>query len=159
MSNAKISDIITAIPALAENGSNWSIFKLRFRLALSPHGLYHFFVPDPDHTKPVNPISRTIAEPRGTLTETEQKLKEKYDDDLAKWDKNNDTARYILSRVLPDTMLRKIYSDDRSVKEMWDMLCTEYQQKTSLVQADLRAKFQSYRCPEKGDIRVHLNRL
>jgi len=42
---------------------------------------------------------------------------------------------------------------------MWEMLSTEYEQKTSLVQADLRAKFHSYRCPEKGDIRVHLNRL
>ena len=112
MSNAKLSDIITAIPALSENGSNWSIFKLRFCLTLSPHGLYHFFVPDPDHTKPVNPISCMIAEPRGTLTETEQKLKEKYDEDLAKWEKNNDTAHYILSRVLPDSMLWKIYSDD-----------------------------------------------
>jgi hypothetical protein len=156
MSNAKLSDIITAIPALAENGSNWSIFKLRFRLALSPHGLYHHFVPDTSHTKPVNPISRTVP---GTLTDIEQKLKDKYMDELAKWEKDNDTARYILSRVLPDSMLRKIYSDTRSVKDMWDMLCKEYQQKTSLVQADLRAKFQSYRCPEKGDIRVHLNRL
>jgi hypothetical protein len=39
------------------------------------------------------------------------------------------------------------------------MLVMEFEQKTALVQADLHAKFHSYRCPEKGDIKIHLNRL
>ena len=120
MSNTKLSDIITAIPALLENSLNWSIFKLQFHLTLSPHGLYHFFVPDPHHMRPINPITRTITKLRGTLTETEQKLKEKFDEDLVKWEKNNDIAHCILSQVLLDSMLQKIYSDTQSG------LCTGY---------------------------------
>jgi len=72
MSNPKLSDIITAIPVLSETGANWSIFKMRFRLALLPHGLYHFYVPDKRHQKPVNPIKRTIG-PTDTLTQDETK--------------------------------------------------------------------------------------
>ena len=88
MSNVKLSDIITAIPALTENGSNWSIFKMRFRLALTPYGLYHHFVPNSKNLRPWNPI------PYGTTTPTEEqtKLKEQYDLDFAKWEKNDDTA-------------------------------------------------------------------
>jgi len=139
-STTKLSDIFTAIPALVENGSNWSIFKMRFRLALTPYGLYHHFVPDNKNVKPVDPIP--AGTPESSLTSDQKK-----------------TARYVLSRVIPDSMLRKIYSDTRPVKDMWNLLSTEFEQKTSLVQADLRAKFHSYRCPEKGDIRIHLNRL
>jgi hypothetical protein len=157
MSTAKISDIITAIPSLAENGSNWSIFKMRFRLALTPYGLYHHVVPDNNIPKPVDPLSSIAA--GTTLTADQKKAKEQYDEDLAKWDRNGDTARYILSRVIPDSMLRKVYSDTRPVDLMWNMLTVEFEQKTSLVQADLHAKFHSYKCPEKGDIRIHLNRL
>jgi len=95
MSSAKLSDIITAIPALTENGSNWSIFKMRFRLALSPYGLYHHYVPDTKNPKPTNPIPFGTAE--NTLTDDQKKLREKYDEDMAKWEKNDDTTRYILS--------------------------------------------------------------
>jgi len=116
MSNPRLSDIITAIPALNDNGSNWSIFKIRFHLALTPYGLYHHYVPDPKHAKPVNPSGRALADPKGTITEIESK---------------------ILSRVIPDSMLRKIYSDTRPVGQMWTMLTTEFEQKTALVQADL----------------------
>ncbi|KAF8546406.1 hypothetical protein OG21DRAFT_1451066, partial [Imleria badia] len=42
---------------------------------------------------------------------------------------------------------------------MWKTITTEYESKTSLVQADLRAKFQNLSCPEKGDLRAHLDKL
>ena len=157
MSTAKISDIILAIPSLAKNRSNWSIFKMRFRLTLTPYGLYHHVIPDNKNVKPVDPLSSVAA--GTTLTADQKKVKEQYEGDLAKWERNSDMARYILSRVIPDSMLQKVYSDTRSVKEMWDMLTTEFESKTSLVQADLHTKFHSYRCPDKGDIRIHLNCL
>ena len=159
MSNPRLSDIITAIPALNENGSNWSIFKIRFHLALFPYDLFHHYVPDLKHPKPVNPVSRLSSDPKGILTEAETKLKDKFDNELAKWERDEEIAQYILSRVIPDSMLWKIYSETKPVSQMWTMLTTEFEQKTALVQADLRAKFHSYRCPEKGDIRTHLSRL
>lgn len=159
MQSVKSSDIITAIPPLAENGSNWSIFKMRFRLALSSNGLYSHYVFDGKKSKPIDPTTHTPADPKGSITESETKLNEMYENEADQWDKDELVARYILSRVIPDSMLRKIYSETRSVKEMWEMLTKEFEQKTSLIQADLRAKFQNYRCPEKGDIRIHLNRL
>jgi hypothetical protein len=95
MQNAKVSDIVTAIPALTDNGSNWSIFKLRFRLALSPHGLYHSYTPPSANSgeenrakKPVNPTGSTITDPKGTPTEAEVKLKTKYEEDLPVWERN-----------------------------------------------------------------------
>ena len=42
---------------------------------------------------------------------------------------------------------------------MWKTIVTEFKSKTVLVQADLRARFQSLKCPEKGDLRAHLDKL
>ena len=157
MSTAKISDIITTIPSLTKNGLNWSIFKMCFCLALMPYSLYHHIILDNKNVKPVDPLSSVAA--GTTLTADQTKAKEQYDDDLAKWEKNSDTVWYILSRVILDSMLWKVYSDTRPVDLMWNMLSVEFEQKTSLIQADLHTKFHSYKCPEKGDIHVHLNQL
>jgi gag-polypeptide of LTR copia-type len=158
--STRLSDIISAVPALTEDGSNWSIFKMRFRLALIPHGLYHFYVPDKENPKPVDPISRILADPKSAqLTEVEIKLRDKYNEEMVKWKRSEDIARYILSRVIPDSLLRKIYDDDRPVHVMWKMLTQDFEQKNALVQATLRMKFNTYRCPDKGDIRQHLSKL
>ena len=42
---------------------------------------------------------------------------------------------------------------------MWSTIKAEYESKTALVQSDLRAQFQTLRCPERGDLRAHLDKL
>src|SRR5882672_3242144 len=143
MCDAGLSDIISAIPTLAEDASNWQIFEIRFRLALSVYGLYPHFIAEKNHTKLVDPISRR------TSTEVEPKLMERDEDEREKWDKDEDISRYVLSRVIPDSMLLKIYSDTRSVHEMWKILVNDAEKRVALLQADLRAKFFRYRCPDK----------
>ena len=74
-----------------------------------PYGLYHHVVPDTKIPKPTDPLSSIAA--GTTLTPDQKKVKEQYDEDLVKWERNGDMARHILSWVIPDSMLRKVYSD------------------------------------------------
>ena len=73
------------------------------------------------------------------------------EDLFAKWQKPEFVCRQQLARALPDSLLWKILHDD-TVAKMWKTITTEYELKTSLVQADLRAKFQNLSCPENGDL-------
>ena len=94
MSNPRLSDIATATPALNKNSSNWSIFKIRFRLTLSPgYGLYHHYVPDLKYAKPTNSSGQALTDPKRTMTEAEVGLKEKFEDELGKWEKNEDISQ------------------------------------------------------------------
>jgi gag-polypeptide of LTR copia-type len=56
-------------------------------------------------------------------------------------------------------MLQKIYSANRPVKDMWDMLVLEFESRSTLAQVDLRVKLQNICYHEKGDIRVHLDKI
>jgi hypothetical protein len=85
-----------------------------------------------------------------SLTGEEQKAINEYNGKLAKWTKDESMARFILSQVIPNSMLQKIYSANRPVKDMWDMLVLE--SRSALAQVDLCVKLQNIHCHEKGDI-------
>jgi hypothetical protein len=93
------------------------------------------------------------------LTTAEKAQKKQILEDIANWGRNEQITRYVLSRVLTDAMLRKVYSTSLRVDEMWTNLVKEFKAKTAIAQSELRAKFLAYRCPEKGDVRRHLDVL
>jgi DNA-binding beta-propeller fold protein YncE len=100
----KISEIVSAIPVLTDSGSNWSIFKMRFTLTLEPYNLLDFYNENVSANKVQEP-----AKMQGTsttpLTAEEQKAINEYNGKLAKWTKDKSMAQFILSRVIPNSML------------------------------------------------------
>jgi hypothetical protein len=127
----KISEIVSTIPVLTDSGSNWSIFKIWFTLALEPYNLLNFYNGNASASKPQEP-----AKMQGTsttpLTGEEQKAINEYNRKLAKWTKDESTARFILSQVIPNSMLQKIYSANGPIKDMWDMLVLEFESRSAL---------------------------
>jgi hypothetical protein len=123
-------DDFATVPVLEPDGSNWVVWKTRVEFAMAAKGTFGHL----DNTVP----RPTEAEP------------------LKKWQEKEFLARWQLTRAIKDVTLQKIVTKS-AVHEMWTAIKTEFETKSALVQADLRAKFSSIRCPEKGDVRAHLD--
>ena len=131
------------VPKLEPDGHNWIIFKNRIEWALAARGVVSHL----DAKKAPKPAPP--ADP---------KQMDAYEAELAAWEKTEFTCRQQLARALPDSTLWKILHTT-SVADMWTTIVTEFESKTVLVQADLRARFQSLKCAKKGDLRAHLDKL
>ncbi|EGN99121.1 hypothetical protein SERLA73DRAFT_73678 [Serpula lacrymans var. lacrymans S7.3] len=77
---------------------------------------------------------------------------------LNAWLKKEFCARNILGQTIPDSTLRKVLHKD-TVAEMWQLIVQENENKTKLVQAELRDWLAALQCPEKGNMRTHIDKL
>src|SRR5437660_11959327 len=78
------------------------------------------------------------------------------DPDNTKFEQNEALAKQTLGRTIPDSILWHIMHK-QSMADMWATIALEFKSKTALMQADLRAKFQTMTCPQNGNVRLHLN--
>jgi len=105
--------LLTAIPHLQNDTSNWAIFAMRFRKAMEAmHRLGHF-----DGTT-MCPVPKDAAH----LTNVESQT-------IKEWEKEDCAARYHLSRRLPDHIFIGLI-DHKTAKGRWDQLAEELGQPT-----------------------------
>lgn len=130
---------------LEADGRNWVIFKNRFEWALAMRGVV-------DH------LTGAAAKPMPPRNNAKPDEIADYEKALAELQKPEFICRQQLACALPNSLLWKILHNE-TVAKMWKTITTEYELKTSLVQADLRAKFQNLSCSDKGDLRAHLDKL
>ena len=74
------------------------------------------------------------------------------------WEKDERSARALLTQRLPDSTVMEIHSK-KSVKERWEAVVKEYTVKGAYAQTEMRAKFLTSRCLEKGNARDFLRKL
>ena len=82
-------------------------------------------------------------------------------EDLAaqlQWDKNERSAKFLLTHKIPDSTLMRIHSK-KTVKERWDAIIVEYTSKGAYAQTELRQKSMEMRCADKDDVREFLDDL
>jgi hypothetical protein len=133
-------DDFATVPLLEPDGSNYVMWKLRLEITMASKGtLGHLdgTAVEPPKPDPADAVSVEVHQ---------------------KWQEKEYLARWQLTRSIRDVTLQKIATKP-SVHEMWTAIKNGYESKTSLVQADLRAKFYSLRCNEKSDLRAHLDKF
>jgi len=141
VTTASLSDALpTSVPKLEATGLNWAIFLVHFRDAVNAKGFWGHF----DGTTPVPSLLNPA-----TSKETAAK---------SQWEKDERSAKSLLTQKLPDSMLMKVHTKP-TVQERWEAVVKEYTEKGAYVQTDMRAKFLASRCPEKGNVRDFLNQL
>ena len=143
MSSKTTREDMYTVPKLESDGRNWIIFKNRLEWALAAQGV----VAHLDAQKAPKPVEPLEAAKLAA-----------YKTELAAWEKTEFTCHQQLARALPDSTLWKILHAS-IVADMWKTIVMEFESKTVLVQADLHAHFQSLKCPEKGDLQAHLDKL
>jgi hypothetical protein len=77
---------------------------------------------------------------------------------IKKWEKDECSARSLLTQKLPDSALMRI-QNKASVKEHWDAITMEFTQKGAFAQTELRARFLDMKCPEKSNVCEFLDSL
>ena len=138
-----LSDALpSSVPKLDTSGTNWAIFVFRFQDAVEAKGFWGHFsgsTPAPVAVDPAKPTSDESAA-------------------KAQWDKNERSAKSLLTQKLPDSTVVMIHAKV-TVKERWDAVVKEFSKKSAYAQADLRAKFMGMKCSDKANPREFLEGL
>jgi len=77
---------------------------------------------------------------------------------IAQWDKDERSAKSLLTQKLPDLTVVMIHGKT-TVRERWVAVVKEFSKKSAYAQTDMRTKFMAMRCPEKGNPREFLEGL
>src|SRR6266567_545842 len=143
----------SSIPKLNSTSLNWAIFSVRFQDAVEAKGCWgHFYGSEP---RPVVSAVTTTAEGD---EDAQMKLAEALAMQQLQWDKNERSAKSLLTQKIPDLTLMRVHSK-KSVKERWDAIVVEYTSKGVYAQTDLRQKFMEMRCADNDNVREFLDDL
>jgi hypothetical protein len=141
INSSSLSDTLpSTVPKLDAEGDNWAIFLVRFMDAVEAKGFWGHF----DGSSSM-PVTTTVP------TESEKAAK-------IQWEKDERSAKTLLTQRLPDSTVMEIHSKT-SVKERWEAVVKEYTVKGAYAQTEMRAKFLTSRCPEKGNAKEFLRGL
>jgi gag-polypeptide of LTR copia-type len=122
------------------NGLNWTAFSMRFQDTVEAKGLWGYF--DGMTTQPAISTPPTADE----------------EEALAKWVKEDCTAKALLTHRIPDSTLICIHGKT-SLKERGALIVTEFSMKRAFAQADLCTHFMELRCPDKSNVQEFLDGL
>jgi reverse transcriptase-like protein/LTR polyprotein gag-polypeptide-like protein/zinc knuckle protein len=141
ITTSSLSDTLpSSVPKLDAEGDNWAIFLVRFMDAVEAKGFWGHF--DGSSPAPVTTIDLSDAEKAAKI----------------QWDKDERSAKTLLTQKLPDSTVMEIHAK-KTVKERWEAVVKEYTVKGTYAQTEMRAKFLTSRCPEKGNAREFLRGL
>ena len=141
ITTSSLSDTLpSTVPKLDAEGENWAIFYVRFRDAVEAKGFWDHF--NGSSSLPVTTTASTKAE----IAAKNQ------------WEKDERSAKTLLTQRLLDSTVMEIHSK-KTVKERWEAVVKEYTVKGAYAQTEMRAKFLTSRCAEKGNARDFLRKL
>src|ERR1700678_1302435 len=141
ITTSSLSDTLpSSVPKLDAEGDNWAIFLVRFMDAVEAKGFWGHF--DGTSTLPVTTSASSTAE---IAAKTQ-------------WEKDERSAKTLLTQKLPDSTVMEIHTK-KSVKERWEAVVKEYTVKGAYTQTEMRAKFLTSRCPERGNAKDFLRGL
>src|ERR1700678_2834927 len=141
ITTSSLSDTLpSSVPKLDAEGDNWAIFLVRFMDAVEAKGFWGHF--DGTSTLPVTTSASSTAE---IAAKTQ-------------WEKDERSAKTLLTQKLPDSTVMEIHTK-KSVKERWEAVVKEYTVKGAYAQTEMRAKFLTSRCPERGNVKEFLKGL
>src|SRR5271168_3935941 len=141
VTTSSLSDTLpSTVPKLDAEGDNWAIFLVRFMDAVEAKGFWGHF--DGSSSPPVTTTTSSDAEKTA----------------LTQWEKDECSAKTLLTQRLPDSTVMEIHSK-KTVKERWEAVVKEYTVKGVYAQTEMRAKFLTARCSEKGNAKDFLRGL
>ena len=141
------------IPKLDASGLNWAIFSICFQDAVKAKGFWSHFN-GTGSCPSADPVSMTDADGKATVSPPSET-------DLAamdKWDKDECSAKSLLTQKIPDSTLMRVHTKC-TVKERWEAIVAEYTEKGAYVQTDLCGRFLESKCPDKGNVQEFLDGL
>jgi len=142
----------SSVPKLDSSGTNWAIFKYRFKDSVDAKGFWGHF--DGSSVKPLLTATRpaTAAAAAADTTYDDQRIL------IRQWEKNERSSISLLTQKIPDSTLMKVYSKP-TVRERWLAIGREYTQKGAYAQTELRSRFLEMKCRTGDNVRDWLDNL
>jgi hypothetical protein len=143
------------VPKLAEDGSNWITYKERTLTAISARGLMRYA-----DGRALEPLPYPVDEKTGSLKPkadgsipNEKEIEER-DKKIDEYDQKNSLVKQQVFSTITDRLLLRVQKLE-SASEVWAEICQIHEDKTELVQIDLRRRLHETRCDEGGDVKAH----
>ena len=154
-----LSDTLpSSIPKLDASGINWAIFSVRLQDAIEAKGFWNHF--DGSSIRPEQTYSAQVIASDGTTTSGGTAIipENELAASQSQWDKDERSAKSLVTQKIPDSTLMRIHTKKTVVKR-WNSIVMEYTEKGSYAQTDLRQKFLELKCPPQGNVREFLDNL
>jgi hypothetical protein len=126
------------VPKLAEDGSNWITYKERTLTAISARGLMRYA-----DGRALEPLPYPVDEKTGSLKPkadgsipNEKEIEER-DKKIDEYDQKNSLVKQQVFSTITDRLLLRVQKLE-SASEVWAEICQIHEDKTELVQIDLR---------------------
>ena len=142
------------VPKLANDGSNWVVYKIRMKYAIASRGLTDYL--EGTITAPGHPILTSMDEQK--WTDKDREAMSEYESAFDNWNLREYLVRAQIAGSIEDSMLMKISHCDTAA-EMWKSLCNQFEEKTRMVQVDLRKRMMQKKASEEDDIPAHLDSI
>ena len=137
--------LLSSVLRLESTGTNWAVFEICFHDAIEVKGFWSHF----DGTS-LCPVALSVTAPdENTSIDTTP---------ANQWDKDEHSAKSLLSQKIPDSTLMHICSKT-TVKERWKAIEKEYTEKGAYVQTELQQKFLESKCQDKANVWEFLDSL
>ena len=119
VATTSLSDTLpSSIPKLDASGINWAIFSVRLQDAIEAKGFWNHF--DGSSVRPEQEFTEIVTAVDGTVTGgTEIIPANELTASQRQWDKDERSAKSLLTQKLPDSTLMRIHTK-RTVFERWN---------------------------------------
>ena len=130
VTTTSLSDTLpSSIPKLDASGINWAIFSVRFQDAIEAKGFWNHF--DGSSTRPEQTYTAMVTSSDGTTSGgTAITPADKLATSQHQWDKDERSAKSLLTQKIPDSTLMRIHTK-LTVVERWNAIVMEYTKKGS----------------------------
>ncbi|OSX63026.1 hypothetical protein POSPLADRAFT_1103200, partial [Postia placenta MAD-698-R-SB12] len=137
---------VSRLPKLAEDGSNWVLFKAQFKATVSSKGLLRFL-------EGRNKIPIELTAP-GVDSDAD----ENYENALDIWTGKHEAIHALLFQTIPETMKLRILSLPKA-SDAWNLVCKQYENQGEFVQMDILTRMHALTTENGSDPRPTLNEL
>lgn len=158
MSTASSSLKLVNLPKLKEDSSNWITYKERILNTLTSKSLARHVTGSARKAIQIEQHSdKNWYIPNGTTALTDDEIEE-YEDKLDKWKQKEASVREVIYETVPQSTFLLI-KNEPTAADVWKKLVSINEGKGDMIQMNTLTKMQQMRCPEGGNIRVHISRM
>jgi len=151
MLSTSSNTLLSSLPKLALDGSNWIVWKARMTVFLGAKRYTQYIDGSKSPPSKPKPLADGADE---KATEAHEKESEKY---LEWFTADTETKHWILSTIPEFFMVKNL--NCATAADLWKAICTEHEKKTKTTRMEMTRRIHNERCTDADDVRDHFVKM